>query len=237
MNHIFTIMEKQRKDTLKNKTVLIQFLMLPLLCILMEKTVQIEGMPENFFVNLFASMYLGMAPLTTVSAIISEEKEKNTLRVLLMADVSPAQYLLGIGSYVFLACMLGGGVFCCLLDGKEGEQRMLFLLIMAIGVLASVMAGAAIGVGSKNQMAATAVTVPVMMLFSFLPMLSMFNETLAKVAKLTYSGQIKLLIDSLGNTGGTGNAGNAAASIAVIVLNMVLFGAVFSVRYRKRGLA
>ena len=63
----------------------------------MTNSVKIEGMPPDFFVNMFAVMYIGMAPLVAMSAIISEEKEKNTLRVLMMADVTPGQYLAGTG--------------------------------------------------------------------------------------------------------------------------------------------
>lgn len=227
MSHTLTIIQKQLKDTLKNKTVLIQFIMFPVLGIIMTKAIQIENMPENFFVNLFVTMYIGMAPLTSISAIISEEKEKNTLRVLLMADVSPMQYLIGIGSYVFFACMLGGIVFCYLLDGVTGMQRMWFLLIVAIGIIASMVMGAAIGVGSKNQMSATSVTVPVMMVFSFLPMLSMFNDKIEKIAKITYSEQIRLMISNLENSG------DYAQNLVVIFLNILLFGVIFFVLYKK----
>lgn len=230
MKHIITIIKKQLKDSLKNKTVLIQFIMFPLLGVIMVNTIRLENMPENFFVTLFSSMYIGMAPLTCVSAIISEEKEKNTLRVLMMADVTPWQYLLGIGGYVFLACMLGGAVFCGLLEGVTPEQRALFLLIMAAGIIASIVMGAAIGIGSRNQMAATSVTVPVMMVFSFLPMLSMFNDKIEKIARFTYTEQIRVLTENLGGDG------EPALNVAVIFMNIVVFGVLFSVLYRRKSL-
>lgn len=53
------------------------------------------------------------------------------------------------------------------------------------------------GVFSKNQMMATSLAVPVMMIFSFLPMLSMFNDSIGKVAKYIYSEQLYLLINEL----------------------------------------
>ncbi|MCM1539668.1 MAG: ABC transporter permease [Blautia sp.] len=229
MRHIITIMQKQLKDTLKNQIVLIQFAMFPALGVIMVNMIRLEGMPENFFVTLFASMYIGMAPLTCVSSIISEEKEKNTLRVLMMADVTPWQYLLGIGSYVFLACMLGGAVFCSLLENVTAGQRALFLLVMAAGIIASIVMGAAIGVGSRNQMAATSVSVPVMMVFSFLPMLSMFNDRIEKIARFTYTEQIRVLTGNLGE-------GDPARSAAVILMNIAVFGAVFSILYKKSSL-
>ncbi|MDE5748532.1 MAG: ABC transporter permease, partial [Acetatifactor sp.] len=107
MRNMATILKKQVKDTLRNKAVLIQFVMFPVMALIMTKSIQIEGMPPHFFIMLFATMYVGMAPLVSVASIISEEKEKNTLRVLLMARVTPWQYLAGVGSYVFICCMLG----------------------------------------------------------------------------------------------------------------------------------
>ena len=136
MHNIFAVFRKQIKDTLKNKTVFIQFIMFPILTLVMNHVVKIDGMPENFFVNLFATMYIGMAPLTSIAAIISEEKEQNTLRVLLMSNVKPHEYLLGIGSYVWLACMLGA-VVICISGGYELTTSVSFMVIMAIGIMAS----------------------------------------------------------------------------------------------------
>lgn len=230
MKHMITIIQKQLLDTLKNKPILIQFILFPLFSIIMTHAIQIQEMPENFFVNLFSTMYIGMAPLVSISAIISEEKEKNTLRVLLMADISPVQYLIGIGSYVFFMCIIGGMVFCVLLNNVTNIQRIFFLFIMGIGIITSILIGASIGVGSKNQMTATSVTIPVMMIFSFVPMLSMFNDKIEKISKIIYSEQIRNLINSLEN------GGNYMENIAVIIINIILFGILFCVLYKKRGL-
>ena len=105
MKNSMIVFKKQLIDTLKNKTVLIQFILFPAMTLIMENTVKMEGMPELFFTKLFSVMYMGMAPVTSMAAVISEEKEKNTLRVLMMANVKPVEYLLGVGVYVWLICM------------------------------------------------------------------------------------------------------------------------------------
>lgn len=229
MSNIIAVMKKQLKDTLKNKTVFIQFIMFPVLTIIMNRAITIDGMPENFFVNLFATMYVGMAPLTSISAIIAEEKEKNTLRVLLMSNVKPYEYLLGIGSYVFIACMLGAGVICAA-GSYRLQEGLVFMLIMAIGIVTSLLMGAVIGTWSKTQMMATSVAVPVMMIFSFLPMLSMFNSTIAKVAKYIYSEQISILLNAVSTLE------LELDSIGIMGGNMLLFILLFSVVYRRCGL-
>lgn len=229
MRNIDAVFLKQLKETLRNKTILIQFLMFPVMAFIMENAVKIENMPENFFVKLFAVMFVGMAPLTCMSAIISEEKEKNTLRALMMSNVRPVEYLIGTGFYVWLMCMAGAGAFA-VCGGYNGMKFCQFMLIMSTGILLSELVGAIIGVSCKNQMSATSVTVPVMMIFSFLPMLSMFNKSVEKAADITYTQQLNKLINGLGTTE------IKAESIVVIVVNFVVMAVLFAVAFRKKGL-
>lgn len=223
---ISAILEKQLKDTLKNKEVLIQFLMFPIMALIMENAIDIPGMPEGFFVKLFSSMYIGMAPLTAMSAVVAEEKEKNTLRVLFMSDVRAGEYLLGIGSYVWAACMIGS----CIMAAAGGfleKELVIYLCVMCIGIVISLLAGAAIGIMSRTQMGATSVTVPVMMIFSFLPMIGMFNENVKKVADLTYSGQIFGWMQEIGSLQlGIDN-------LAIVGCNLLLVLICFAVAYKK----
>lgn len=230
MKNIITIFKKQLKDTLKNMAVLIQFVMFPILAIIMTRAVRLDDMPPNFFVILFSTMYIGMAPLSSMSSIIAEEKEQNTLRVLRMAKVSPFQYLLGIGSYVLTACILGSVVFCLLLTGMTTKEKGIYLLLMILGIVTSGLLGAAIGIGCKDQMTATSISLPVMMVFSFLPMLSMFNDTIKNVAKFTYSEQLRLLIN------GIGTSGDHQFSGIILSCNVALFLTVFLVLYHRKGL-
>ena len=231
MNTILTIFFKQCKDTLKNKAVLIQFLMFPAMTIIMENAIPSDAMPmpEHFFVKIFSAMFVGMAPLVSTASIIAEEKEQNTLRALMMSNVTPMQYLLGIGAYVWLLCMFGATVFA-LCGGYSSAEFVQFLLIMAAGIVISILLGAVIGIFSKNQMSATSLTVPVMMVFSFLPMLAMFNETIAKVAKFIYSQQIFLLIDSIGNRT------PKTATVAILAANTGIALTLFIICYKRKGL-
>ncbi len=226
INHIGAILWKQLKDTLKNKTILIQFLMFPCMTVIMENAISIDGMPEHFFANLFAVMYVGMAPLTAMSAIIAEEKEKNTLRVLHMCNVNAFEYLLGNAIYIVFICMMGSLVIA-FAGGYRGNELLTFMLIMFVGHTISMLAGAAIGAFSANQMMATSLTVPVMMIFSFLPMLSMFNDTIGKVAKYFYSEQLYLLINNLSSIE------IGPETITILGVNIFLILSCFIIAYRN----
>lgn len=229
MKHIVAILWKQVKDTFKNKEILIQFVMFPMLTLIMENVVEVEGMPEQYFTNLFGVMFVGMAPLTSMASIISEEKEKNTLRALMMSNVKPAEYLIGVGFYIWCICMLGACVIG-FAGGHTGAAFGKFILIMGIGILVSILIGAAIGTWSKTQMMATSLTVPVMLIFSFLPMLSMFSEGIEKVARITYSQQIYSMIYQLDSMD------FVAESVGVIAVNMMVAIILFIDAYRRSGL-
>lgn len=229
INKIYAILKKQVKETLKNKSILIQFIMFPILTIVISNSVTIEDLPTNFFVNLFAIMYIGMAPLVSISTIISEEKECNTLRVLLMSNVKASEYLVGVSFYVVVLCTIGTLVIG--LQGDfQGEKLALFMLFMFIGIIISTLVGAMVGICSKNQMSATSISVPLMMIFSFVPMLSMFNEKIKNVANFLYTQQISNFINK--NT----EMAIHAKDIIIIVLNAVVALAIFILLYRKKGL-
>ncbi len=207
--------------------------MFPVLAIIMEASVQIEGgLEENYFVMLFATMYIGMAPLTGMATVIAEEKEKHTLRMLIMSNVRAYEYLIGVGMYVLVACMIGSLSFG-LTAGYTGSKLLLFVLVMATGILLSTLLGGAVigGVGSKNQMAATSIVVPVMIFFSFLPMIAMFNKTIEAVSRFTYSQQVNYLLKDIQTLSVTNE------NIYVIGGNLLLILVLFRYAYMKSRFA
>ena len=227
MHNIIVTIKKQLRDTLKNKTILIQFLLFPVMTVIMENAINIKGMPEYFFTKLFAVMYIGMAPFVSTASVISEEKEKNTLRVLMMADIKPWQYLIGIGVYIWSICMLGAVVMSL---GLPEDNRLFFLLVMGIGFLLSVIAGACVGVFSRNQMMATSLVMPFMLILSFAPMLSTFNENIKKYSKIIFTEQLKALFDKMTFEG------FSQTGIIVLCVNAIVFAGLFFIAYHKKGL-
>ena len=227
MKNSMIIIKKQLKDTLKNKTILIQFILFPMMTLIMENAIHMEGMPEHFFTKLFSIMYIGMAPLTSVASIISEEKEKNTLRVLLMANMKPLQYLMGIGVYVWSICMMGAVVMA---TGLPKQDILMYLFIMAIGFMISIFVGACIGIFATNQMRATSLVMPVMMVLSFLPMLAMFNEKIEKMARFFFTQQLKLCLNDMSIMG------HSNETYIVLLVNVIIALLVFGLAFKKKGL-
>ena len=227
MRNVVTIVKKQLKDTLKNKTVLIQFVMFPVLTLIFEHAINIPDMPELFFAKLFSVMYMGMAPLTAVAAIISEEKEKNTLRVLMMANVKPWEYLMGVGIYVWTICMAGTGVIATSFPAKDIP---FYLAVMAAGFIISIAVGACVGIFAPNQMVSTSMVLPVMLVFSFAPMLAMFNDKIEKIARIFYTQQIRVLLNNMTFDG------IKPENFAIVAVNALLAIILFFAAFKKKGL-
>lgn len=227
MHNIGVIIKKQLKDTLKNKTVLIQFVMFPVLTLIFENAINIPDMPELFFTKLFSVMYMGMAPLVAVASVIAEEKEKNTLRVLTMANVKAWEYLAGIGIYVWTICMAGAGVMATTLSSGDIP---FYLGVMAAGFIISIAIGACIGIIASNQMAATSLSLPVMLIFSFMPMLAMFNDKIEKIAGIFYTQQIRELIGNMTFDG------IKTETLLVVAVNALLALSLFFAAFKRKGL-
>lgn len=228
MNNIKAIFLKQLKDSLKNKVCLIQFAIFPLITVLLNLAIAGEDMPANYFTNTFAVMYISMMPLTILSSVVAEEKEKGTLRALLMSGVKPHQYLLGVGSLVWIITMLGSGIimYSGSYDAKTGLN---FMLLMALGSVIPILLGSFVGIISRSQMQANSISVPLMLVFSMLPLIAMFNDTAAKIAKVTYTYQLNTIIgdlsDHVSHTG----------SWIVIAANALIVFVLFVIAYRKKG--
>ncbi len=76
-------------------------------------------------------------------------------------------------------------------------------------------------------MMATSITVPVMMIFSFVPMLSLFNSTIEKIARVIYSEQISRMLNQINSL--QLNVEN----IGVIGLNILIAAILFIIIFKK----
>jgi ABC-2 type transport system permease protein len=189
----------------------------------------ISGQMEEqlLFLSIFGTMHTVFTPIVATAAIIAEEKEKNTLRVLIMANVRPIQYLISIGSFVLICSLLTGSSFIFI--GQYGVEDAIKLLgCMAIGSILSIIVGMIIGAYAKNMTAANGIAVPVGMLFGFLPMLAAFNSTLERVSKFTFGQQISYLIQDPNKV--------SLEGILIIAGNFIVFLVLFIVVFRKNRL-
>ena len=229
MKSIKAIFIKQMRDALKNPAVLIQFFLFPIMALIMTELVAKpnDEIPTSMFVTMFASMAAGMTPLVMTSGAIAEDRERKSLRFLVMAGVKPHEYLMGVSGFVLLVSLITSVAF-----GLIGEFRgvgfIIFVSVLFIGSAASSMLGASIGIFSKNQQASVATSTPVFLVLSFSPMISMFNETIAKITSVFYTQQINTVVNDFST--------DLTKPLIIIAANIAVLLILFILAYKKKGL-
>ena len=229
MRSVKAIFSKQLRDIFKNKMVLIQFIVFPLVAFVFTEMVAKTNadIPDSMFVTMFAGIYAGMSMLTATSGFIAEDRERRSLRFLVMAGVKPYQYMLGIGGVMIAASLVISVVFG-LMGGFWGMDFVRFIVVMMLGSVASTLLGAAIGIVSKNQQSAAAIAMPVGMILGFTPMLALFSDTVQKMFSVFYTMQVNTLLNDL-------EAGFAKPAL-IVLANIAVFAILFAIAYKKKGL-
>jgi ABC-2 type transport system permease protein len=226
MNAISAIFVKQSKDMFRNIGVLAMFVVFPLVALALEGLIESPDMPTGSLSAMMAGMFAGLGLMMSVATIISEDKDRNSLKFLVIAGVKPMSYLLGIGGVVFLASVATSGAFG-LIGGIRGSDWMPFMSAMLSAAIASMFLGAIIGLVSKNSQATAGLTMPVGMALGLLPMAADMNETVARFADFIFTKQISVVIND--------PAIAIARPLAIIWANIAVLAIVFAIVYAKKA--
>lgn len=229
MRSIRAIFIKQMWDIIKNKIVLMQFIVFPAIAFAFTELIAKKdpSTSDTMFVTMFAAIFSGMTLLMATAGAIAEDRESKSLRFLIMAGVKPWEYLLGIGGVMMSAGVIVSLIFA-LLGGFAGAEFVKFMAVMLSGSGASILLGASVGMISKNQQAAMALGMPVSMIIGFTPMVSMFNKNVEKIFSIFYTQQINLVVNDF--------SVNMLQPLLIILINIILLMALFTAIYKKKGL-
>lgn len=226
---------KQMRDIIKNPTISIQFILFPVMALILTLIVALpnEEIPNNMYTAMFGAMFAGMGPLTATAGAIAEDREHKSLRLLVMAGVKPHEYLLGLGGFILFVSAVSS-VFFALIGDFSIAERLIFISILIFGSATSVLLGATVGIFSKNQQAATSLSVPVSLIMAFMPMLGMFNETISKVSGVLFTQQISKIAEDISIS--EFSASSAVKPLLIILSNFIVFLVLFVVAYKRKGL-
>lgn len=232
MSAIFT---KQLNDVLKNPTVTIIFILLPLMAFLMGNFMELEdGISAFASVATFAAMGVATMPLTAMASYISEDIETRSLRFLVMAGVKPAQYLLGISSFILLISFLSMLTFG-LIGELAGDDLVLFLGAAVAGLLPATALGALLGIVSKNIQQGMTLGSVFGIVLGMLPMFAMVNEGLMNATNFLFSQQVANLFMYIA-WGMPAFDWSVTEAFVIIAINFLVFVALFFVVYKKKGM-
>lgn len=223
------IFVKQGLDMLKNWGVLIQFIVFPVIALIFTELVAKSDpeIPDAMFITMFAVIFASMSIVVAITSVIAEDRENKSVRFLVMAGVKPHEYLLGTGGVMVALSAVVVLVFG-LMGRFSGAGLVTFLGVVMLGVVASTLLGATLGMLARNQQAAVAIGMPVAMVLGFGPMLATFDATIERVFSVFYTQQVSLLANDL--------SGGLVRPLLVIGANIVVLAVLFGVVYRRRGL-
>ncbi|MCL2490343.1 MAG: ABC transporter permease [Propionibacteriaceae bacterium] len=230
MNNARAVFVKQLRDIVKNKAVLLQYLVMPVMALALTQLVAKPSggaIPVTMFVSMFTAIFVGMVMPAATTGAIAEDRERGSLRFLVMAGVKPVDYLLGVGG-VILATGTVVLVAFGLMGGLTPSQFGRFIVMTLGGGVASVLLGAVVGLLAGNQQAATAVVMPISLVFGFGPMIAMFNVTTGKLLAPFYTMQMSATISNIDAPMGK--------SALIVLANIVVLLGLFVLDYKKRGL-
>lgn len=107
--------------------------------------------------------------------LIAEEKEKNTLRNLMLSPAKTVEILLGKGLLSFLLTILIV-FFCAFLSEYQPTQITTIAIAIVLSTIFYISVGTLLGLFSKSIVEASVIVFPVMALFSFGPFAVIFAE-------------------------------------------------------------
>lgn len=176
---------------------------------------------------------ISLMGIYVTSAALAEEKEKNTLRTLMTSSVNGLEFFLGSMIPVFLMIMVINIVLIPISGCAFSDVHMgIYLFVTIVSSLTSCIIGMILGIFSKNQVSASTITTPVLMLFTFIPTFASFVESLKSVSQFLFTGVISDMVEAIS----THSSFTLTVFQVVILLSEILISILlFLYIYKKTG--
>lgn len=190
---------------------------------------EVEAALQYVILSMALCMAIGMGAATSLIYGLAEEKEKHTLRTLMLTNVTAEQIVLARG-LVALGLTVVVEVLCFVVSGAPWHLFGWYLLFGIVGAVPVILLSLVVGLASRDQMTAGLYSVPVLLL-SLAPVFGGFSPDIRAVARLTPTGGMDELL-RLAVKGGLGTA-EMVAPIVVTLAWTVAAAIVFKLLYRR----
>lgn len=235
------LIRKEFKDSFKNKNVMIVAI-LPIFFALLYTKLPIgleEGMGKGFILLVCSVVTVSALPCSFLSMIVAEEKEKNTLRTLMLSNVSSFEFLFS-KAFVTLVYSVVLNVIVYFIIGLKISALAPFVLVTTAAVIPLLFFGAGIGLMAKDQMTTGLYSSPAMIVLMIFPMFGMMKESIHNAARFFPTNAMMELYFSMNKDPVFakifGNNFNDLFNWCVLAVWMVICLVVFWFIYKKKGL-
>lgn len=218
------------EDLCKNMNVFI-YIIMPIGFALLYSNMDVLG--KEYIFSLCVLLMLAMVPVALMGTIIAEEKEKNTLRTLMLNDVKATEILFAKA----LICMLFvvvDSLIMFFIIGLSMEHFLLYQLVCLFVGIAVILFGAVVGLLAKNQMSAGLLSLP----FMFLLMAPLFtgmvqSDIFSKISSFLPTDAMMEILDHIAK--GTMTISNVGTSFLIILVWLAGSIILFNIVYKKVG--
>lgn len=218
------------EDLCKNMNVFI-YIIMPIGFALLYSNMDLLG--KEYIFSLCVLLMLAMVPVALMGTIIAEEKEKNTLRTLMLNDVKATEILFAKA----LICMLFvvvDSLIMFFIIGLSMEHFLLYQLVCLFVGIAVILFGAVVGLLAKNQMSAGLLSLP----FMFLLMAPLFtgmvqSDIFSKISSFLPTDAMMEILDHIAK--GTMTISNVGSSFLIILVWLAGSIVLFNIVYKKVG--
>lgn len=176
---------KELRDFSRNPNVLVMCIF-PIMFALLYGKMMANQIPKSIALALSLIASLTMIGCLVAAMLIAEEKEKNTLRTLMLTPLSPIEFLAGKSLVTLFICMFIN-ILIFFMINPPTINLALYLLISLISSITIVILGALVGILSRNQMETGIIGLPIYLALLILPMLSSLSPLLKNIATFCFT--------------------------------------------------
>ena len=233
---IGAIVQKGLRDFFRNAQVLAMVFMPIVFAFVFSKIpVSPHEESESTVIVLLAMpilMALTMTGAFVQAMIIAEEKEKHTLRTLMLTPATSAEVLFG-KSFISTVLTFVTIVVCVIASGQSISAPLLFFTITVINIILFVALGTVMGLLSKSLQETSVIGLPVMFIFLMGPMFAPMIDINWLMTIVSYLPTHHFMegVESLHQGGGLSDIGGNLLNMSIWVVVVIVLSLFV---YRKR---
>jgi len=228
MRRVNAIFQKDFKDISRNSAVSVTALM-PLILAFLYGKIGDSTIEEHFMIINFTMIIVGAF---VQCSLIAEEKEKNTLRGLMLSPASTLEILGGKSLLSFVATMLVI-IVGTYLTGYKPENVFIIACAIVLSSFFFIGLGTLLGLLARSVMEASVIILPFMLIFSFGSMFIMFADKYPILKMMNYMPNMQLISIAEKIESGASLTG-AWANLGIITLWIIAIYVLTIIVFRKR---
>ena len=157
----------------------------------------IIGEVSTYALSMAVLFNIAMA-LYVTALLLAEEKEKNTLRVLMTSSVRGIEYFLGTVFPILIEVEIINVILALLLGVTMSSYVwIIYLLMTSLATLSCTMIGMIFGIFAKNQMNTSSIITPAVIILMLIPMFSELLPFMKVISECLFTGIVMNVINKL----------------------------------------